>query len=69
MIVNLFFIIVPTVIHVAPQNLTLGVDDREARFRCEASSDDSTPITITWRRDGEKIVYGEYVYFFNVQLL
>ena len=44
----------------APKDVyfTLGV--KEVRFQCEASSDDSTPVTITWKKDNEPITISTY---------
>ena len=46
------------VITVSPQDVhyTLGLE--EVRFHCEASSDDSTPVNITWEKDNAPINMG-----------
>ena len=50
-----FYLSVRTVITVSPQDVhfTLGLE--EVRFHCEASSDDSTPVNITWEKDNAPI--------------
>ena len=49
---------VQTVITVSPQDVhfTLGLE--EVRFHCEASSDDNTPVNITWEIDNAPINMG-----------
>ena len=43
----------------APRDVLLAQGDQEVRFRCEASSDDSTPVTITWEKnEGSRIYMG-----------
>ena len=39
-------------ITVTPQDVYFTRGLEEVRFHCEASSDDSTPIIITWEKDG-----------------
>ena len=48
---------VKTVIVTPPVDLYLEVDDPYAVFRCEAYSDASTPVTITWELDGKPLEF------------
>ena len=49
----------PTEITTAPENVTFIYGD-SVSFKCEAKSDDSTPITITWL-DSKKVQIGNRV--------
>ena len=40
-----------TVITVSPQDVHFTRGLEEARFHCEASSDDSTPVIVIWEKD------------------
>ena len=46
---------VRTMILNAPQDVYFVLGVTELRFQCEASSDASTPVTITWKKDNEPV--------------
>ena len=57
------FLTARTVILNAPQDVYFAIGVTEVRFQCEASSDDSTPVTITWKKDNDPVALNTYHWF------
>ena len=46
---------VPIKLTEVPSDVLIDDDSTQARFNCSATSDSSTPVTLTWQKDGQHL--------------
>ena len=59
----LVYLTVRTMILNAPHDVYFALGVTKVRFQCEVFSDDSTPVTITWKKDNEPVSLNTYRWF------